>query len=66
MPKEIGPRERQLQAMREEKQARLAGEMADVDRKERAALKSADAGAKLIERINEAAKKRGKPRKSRK
>jgi hypothetical protein len=60
MSKEPGPRESALRAMRE---ARLATE--DVRRKERAAVKSADTGAKLVERIQKAALKRGKPRKRR-
>ena len=65
--KEIGPRERQLREMREASiertQAKLAEVNAaykDVRRKERAAVKSADTGAKLVERIKVAAKKRGK------
>jgi hypothetical protein len=62
--KEIGPRERQLREMREAHIAEIEAASADVRRKERAAVKSADTGAKLVERIKVAAKKRGKVRKS--
>jgi hypothetical protein len=58
MSQVVGPREAALRAIRE---ARLASE--DVRRKERAAVKSAGVGAKLVERIQKAALKRGKPRK---
>jgi hypothetical protein len=61
MSRDVGPREAALRATRE---ARLATE--DVRRKERAAIKSADTGSKLVERIQKAALKRGKPRKARK
>ena len=68
MTREIGPREKALREMREASiertQAKLAEVNAaekDVHRKERAALKSADTSAKLVERINVAAKKIGRP-----
>jgi hypothetical protein len=64
--KEIGPRERQLREQREAKIAEMEAASADVRRKERAAVKSAGVGEELIERINAAAKKRGKKRKARK
>ena len=69
--KEIGPRERQLREMREASIERTKAKLAEVEaagkdvrRKERVAMKSADTGAKLVERINVAAKKRGRPRKA--
>jgi hypothetical protein len=65
MPKEIGPRER---ALREQREARFAE--AELARKsERQKVESgirtaAKAGAELLDRVAEASKKRGKPRKA--
>jgi hypothetical protein len=61
MSREIGPREKALQAMRE---ARLATE--EVRRKSASARDKAEVGAALVERVKEAATKRGKLRKARK
>ncbi len=70
MTREIGPREKALREMREASIERTQAKLAEVEaaekdvrRKERVALKSADTGAKLVERIKVAAKKRGRPRK---
>jgi hypothetical protein len=67
MPKEIGTRELANRALaaqtREDKNRRLAVDVADLRRKERAAVKSAKIGAELIERIEKAKLKRGKSRK---
>jgi hypothetical protein len=61
MPREIGPREKALQAMRE---AKLATE--EVRRKSASARDKAETGAALVERIEKAKLKRGKVRKTRK
>jgi len=50
--------------MREARLAEIESASADVRRKERAAVKSAGVGKALVEKIKEAAKKRGKPRKA--
>jgi|HubBroStandDraft_6_1064221.scaffolds.fasta_scaffold815084_2 hypothetical protein len=60
MSKDAGPREAALRAMREGRIAELESASADVRRKERAAVKAAGVGKELVERINEAALKRGK------
>jgi hypothetical protein len=61
--KEPGPREAALRAMREARIAELESATSDVRRKERAAVKAAGVGKELVERIQKAALKRGKPRK---
>jgi hypothetical protein len=61
-PREIGPRERHLREQREARIAELESASADVRRKERAAVKAAGVGRELVERIEAAAKKRGKPK----
>lgn len=63
MSKEPGPREAALRAMREARIAELESASADVRRKERAAVKGAGVGRELVERIEDAKKKRGKLRK---
>jgi hypothetical protein len=63
MTREIGPRERHLREQREARIAELESASADVRRKERAAVKAAGVGKELVERIQKAALKRGKPRK---
>lgn len=57
MPKEVGPRERQLREMREARYARAMVDMAPLPKPSQRALKKA---------IAEAAKKTGKPRKAKK
>jgi hypothetical protein len=47
---------------REARIAELESASADVRRKERAAVKAAGVGKELVERIEAAAKKRGKPK----
>ncbi len=64
MTRDPGPREKALREMREARLAEIESASADVRRKERAAVKSAGVGKALVERIQEAAKKRGKPRKA--
>lgn len=63
MSKEIGPREKALREMREAKLAEIEEASKDMRRKERSAVKCASVGKALVERLNEAAKKRGKKRK---
>jgi hypothetical protein len=63
MTREIGPRERHLREQRETRIAELESASADVRRKERAAVKAAGVGKELVERIQKAALKRGKPHK---
>lgn len=60
MTREIGPREKALREMREAKLAEIEEASKDVRRKERSAVKSG-VGQALVARINEAAKRRGKP-----
>jgi len=73
MTKEIGPREKALRAQREAYYAENIAKLREAEKAvshaeavNRKAKKAIAVGQELVDRINEAAKKRGKPRKAKK